>query len=280
MQILSKIHRLLRRPSRRRPRSKSMLWAAACLLGIITVGLLRPSSPSMSSPSVSEGTLQPARNLVERARVVASGPSAPPGFFYVIPTGIHSEEQLAKVLATDPPVAKHYADFDLQKIRFVRLQHNREAYVSYRLGNHIYWTSRKIPLFAGETLVTDGTHYARARCGNRISEVPRQPTSPWQPPEPSLSLPILHPNPVLPALPPLTSVSVQPWPIDTGTGSSGDFPFFPVFFIPPPGGSGGIPDWPPQPDAPLPTPEPSTFVLLSSGLAVLGLGYFFKFRGR
>ena len=264
---------------RRRKISKFFLSGAASLLCIATVALLRRPSPRAFSPSPSPVNVQPQRSPAENLRVAASEPSTPPRLFYVIPAGIHSEKQLAEVLATDPVVAKHYANFDLRKFRFVRLPHRREAYVSYRLGNHIYWTSRKIPLFAGETLVTDGMHYARARCGNRVSEVPRQPTSPWQPPVADILLPILHPHPLLPAVPPLTAVSLQPWPVDTGAGPPVDSPFFPVFILPPPGRSGDSPDWPLPPDAPSPTPEPSTFVLFSSGLALMSIEYFLRFRG-
>lgn len=222
--------------------------------------------------------MHPANLQSESLRVAAAGPSTSARLYFVIPGGIHSKAQLAKVLASDPVVARHYAGFDLQKLRFVRLQRGREAYVSYRLGDHIFWTSKKIPLFAGETLVTDGTNLARARCGNRISEVPRQPTSTWQPSLAALSLPILHPNVVFPALPPLTSVNLQPLPSGIVPGSSGDAPLFPVVFIPPGGGSGGGSGSPPQSDGLLLTPEPPTIVMWLTGLVMLLLGCFWKSR--
>lgn len=275
---LFKRHRRLRRASHRAARRKFLLWAAVCLLGVATVVLLRPSSPNGPFPSAAAGNKHPAQLPSESLRVAAKGPSTSSRVYFVIPEGIHSKQQLAKELATDPVVARHYADFDLQKFRFVRLRRGREAYVSYRLGNHIYWTSKKIPLYAGETLVTDGTNLARARCGNRISDVPRQPTSPRQPPLLSLSLPILHPNPVLPALPPLTGVNVQPLPSGIVPGSSGDGSLFPVIFLPPGGGTGGGPGSSQQPDPPVAVPEPPTIVLFLTGLAVLALGFFWKSR--
>lgn len=230
-----------KRRSRRSARSNFLLFATACLLGGAIVALLHPSSLSVPSLSGSEVGIYLASNPFEYLRVLETAPPTSAGLYSVIPGGIHSEEQLAEVLATDPVVARHYAGFDLLRFRFVHLRHGLKAYVSYRLGNQIFWTDKKIALFAGETLVTDGTNYVRARCGNRISEVPRQPTSPWQPPLTQLSLPILHPKPVLPALPPIMSVGVHDFPMDDPPGSSGDAPFFPVIYVPPSGGSGGTP---------------------------------------
>lgn len=267
MRHRSKRHRNFRRLSRHRGRTKFFLWAAACFLGVATLVLLHPFSHRVSLRSATKANVQPLRKPLEGARTVASMPSPLAGFFDVIPGGIHSEKQFAEVLATNPVVAKHYANFDLRKFRFVRLRHNREAYVSYLLGDNIYWTSRKVRLFAGETLFTDGIHYARARCGNRVSEVPRQPTSPSQPPLKEISWPLRPPSLVLPKLPPLSSPSVHPLPGGTTTGSSAGGAFFPLFF-PVGGGSGGS-NWPPPPDAPLPTPEPPTLVLVASGLMIL-----------
>jgi hypothetical protein len=55
------------------------------------------------------------------------------------------------------------------------------VYVSYRKGDDIYWTARKVMLQAGETLLTDGRNEMRARCANRISDVPRSPVEPHAP---------------------------------------------------------------------------------------------------
>jgi len=60
----------------------------------------------------------------------------------------------------------------LAKVRVVRLAEPRVAYVSYRLGNHVFWTRRPLLLKANETLLTDGVHYARTRCGNQLSATP------------------------------------------------------------------------------------------------------------
>lgn len=58
-------------------------------------------------------------------------------------------------------------------------------------ANSIYWTRHPIRLAKGETLLTDGGHLARARCGNRISDSPNEPTNAIEPEESELDTPEL-----------------------------------------------------------------------------------------
>ena len=281
-QIVAKRTRRSRLRAKHSAASRILTLAGLLLLGAAAVTLFHPWSLATPAPASVLATTGPvtARGL----QVLADEPalSFAPGHPYsVIPGGIHSEKQLAEVLAHDPVVARHYANFDVQKLRFVRLSEGRDAYVSYRLGDMIFWTSKKIPLFAGETLVTDGTHFARARCGNLVSAVPRQPTSAFQPSDLALAAPIIHLTPAsfkLPAT--LTNSNIHFQPAGAPVDGLGGLPIFPVVFIPPgSGGGGGIgPVYPPTGDAPLPTPEPGTLLLLSSGLVLLGLKYFWTLR--
>jgi len=64
----------------------------------------------------------------------------------------------------------------------VRLVLARTAYVSYRIGNRVYWTRRRVTLKKGETVITDGKITARTRCANRVEEMPQQATSESEPP--------------------------------------------------------------------------------------------------
>ncbi len=76
------------------------------------------------------------------------------------------------------------------KSRIVELKADKAAYVSYRINDKVYWTKKKVRLAKGEKLLTDGANYARARCGNRISEVSQAPTSAEEPTHALLDTPI------------------------------------------------------------------------------------------
>jgi hypothetical protein len=115
---------------------------------------------------------------------VTVGPVASGRILYpysVVPGGVATPEELKSAVLRDPIVAAHYADFDVSKAHLIRLQEDHAFYVSYRLGNHIYWTKNKLTLFKGEMLLTDGQHQARTRCANRLSETLVSPMSAKQP---------------------------------------------------------------------------------------------------
>jgi hypothetical protein len=231
--------------------------------------------------------------------------------YSVIPGGVVSAKELVNALQRDPVAAAHYSDFHAQSAHVVRLSNARQLYVSYRVGNLVYWTSKKVTLAAGETVLTDGAHMARTRCGNRISEVPG-PSSPAEPPKEALNTPVFrHPadapadapptapiwsdktTPFLLALngPPITDGPggkgpfVPPVPISpccgVPGGPSGPTPKTPVPPIPP--GSGPGPSPLPQPppvvppgSPPVSTPEPQSLLLLALGLSALFVASLFR----
>ena len=122
--------------------------------------------------------------------------------YSIIPGGARSREALERSIETDPVVRAHYANFDVASTRVVRLTQPRLAYVSYRVGSDVYWTRRPLVLHAGETVLTDGRHYARTRCGNQLASAPPVVSED----EPSLEvlntpLPLLHRALWLPKLP-------------------------------------------------------------------------------
>jgi hypothetical protein len=98
--------------------------------------------------------------------------------YSVVPGGFEDAKELKWVAEHDPVVAAHYAGFDYARAQVVRLTLARTVYVSYRIGNHIYWTSRRLTLQKGEKLITDGRMTARTRCGNRVAEAPQQEAAP------------------------------------------------------------------------------------------------------
>lgn len=95
--------------------------------------------------------------------------------YSIVPGGVHDSQELARVIATDPVVAAHYAGLDPARFTVRTVDKPRAVYVSYRKGDKVYWTAKKVQLVEGETLLSDGTNEIRTRCGNRISDVPMLP---------------------------------------------------------------------------------------------------------
>jgi len=215
--------------------------------------------------------------------------------YSVIPGGVDSTQELQNAVAHDGVVLRHYADFDLSRARIIRLDRDREMYVSYRLGDHVYWTKKKLKLRKGESVVTDGKHEARTRCGNRLSDTPSEPVSPIEPSTEALEAapdPVLFvetrppfnfqlPTSVTPTNPPGGDIVPPVYPIIFTPGAPGGTPpSAPV--VTPPGAPGGTPPSapvgtpfsnPPLPDPPPPvaTPEPGTLILLATGLGVFAV---------
>lgn len=207
--------------------------------------------------------------------------------YSVIPGGVESSDELKNAIARDSVVAKHYAGFDLAKARVIPSDRDRIVYVSYRLGNKVFWTGRAVRLLKGESLITDGRIEARTRCGNRISETPSAPVTPEEPrskafeavqdPEPSI---VSSPPFDLPLTPP-PETDIQP--TEQG-GESFIPPIIPILWGP--AGTPTVPNVPvvprlphphphppprlhphPPPPPPASTPEPGTLLLLSTGLS-------------
>jgi hypothetical protein len=194
--------------------------------------------------------------------------------YSVIPGGVESADELRKAVANDPVVAAHYAGFDFDHAYVVRLAEFRSAFVSYRKDNTVLWTSKKLSLPAGETLITDGMHTLRTRCGNQVSEVSRAPTAPAGEPTPeTLTTPLVTENIEQPPIelplgsPPTTEFLA---PAGGGSGTGGIPPGVPIIVG---GGGGGETSHIPisQPLVPTATPESSTLLLLTTGLCAAWL---------
>jgi hypothetical protein len=140
--------------------------------------------------------------------------------YSVIPGGAYSPQELRSANNKDNIVRAHYADFDMKDAWVVKLTADRYQYVSYRMQDQVYWTAKKLRIPKGEYLLTDGIHFARARCGNRLSEQPHEQISSMEPLAPLLSQPNFQPNLTskldLGQTPPLSS-EVQV-PVDPSTG--------------------------------------------------------------
>ena len=112
--------------------------------------------------------------------------------YSVIPGGVYSTEELKRAMFKDPMVREHYAGFDLAAAHLVTTAGERYAYVSYRMGGKLLWTTHKLRIPKGETLLTDGVTFCRTRCGNQLSEFPHRETASPEPPLRSTESSELH----------------------------------------------------------------------------------------
>jgi hypothetical protein len=128
--------------------------------------------------------------------------------FSVVPGGVYSPEDLAQAVASDPVVSAHYGDVIPAAFHVENVNGPRQAYMSYRIGDQIYWTKRKLALHDGERVLSDGSVTLRARCGNQLSDEPRQPTSDAEPPVQAFEG--APAAPVLPALPFAAAPPMEP----------------------------------------------------------------------
>jgi hypothetical protein len=188
-----------RRRTRRHQRNRR-IQLLLTLSGVLTFGFalvaLRYLSPSLFKASHNP---EPSREAVEASRdhflatqqeALRSIENRPVYPYSIVPGGVKDAQELKWAAQHDPVVASHYAGFDYDHARIVRLVLARTVYVSYRIGNKIYWTRHRLSLKKGESLITDGKITARTRCGNRVEEVPQQATSQSEPPAAKFDEPV------------------------------------------------------------------------------------------
>ena len=255
------------------------------------------SYPNFAAPNSEWARGNASENLAALAGHVAPAPLVRRGRlvypYSVVPGGIHDSNELREAIQRDRAVARHYAAFNLHKTRIVELKNPRLVYLSYRLGDKIFWTRKQIKLRQGERLITDGNISARTRCANQVSVLPQTAVSTEEPLPEQLEDPfgvggsathIDFPNSIESAL-----LRRTPPGLGEGPGSG--------FFGPPFGGGGpGIapppspsscakppcsttsppPPPPPPLPPPAPVPEPGSILLVSSGLA----GIYLRHRKR
>jgi hypothetical protein len=114
-------------------------------------------------------------------------------------------------MAKDAVVRKHYSDLQPERMWFTRTRQPMTAYVSYRKGDDVRWTTHAVAIPANELVLTDGKHMVRARCGNRIEVKKPEPMPaaflPPDVPPPDIAmdagLPALAPPTITPPAPPV-----------------------------------------------------------------------------
>ena len=291
-----------RRPTRRHRRNRVLRRVALAALsaglafGLTSVALLH-LSPSLFRASRSAvakvQAIDPSRNLLLLTQQESFGhiESRPAYSYSVVSGGVRDASELKWAAEHDPVVASHYAGFDYDRARVVRLVLARTAYVSYRIGNHVYWTRHRISLKKGETIITDGKMTARSRCGNRLEEAPQKETSSLEPPAARFDQPALPVEGTAISSPPVPFESAllnRPGLPGFGPAPLGLYdPFVGASWIPitppplpgvcgvgkkPTGNSGGTAQGKGNPCAnggPSEVPEPGTWLLVVSGLAAM-----------
>ena len=160
----------------------------------------------------------------------------------VVPGGVHSARELANRMENDPVVREHYTGVNPDKLQPALLPAARKAFVSYRVAGRVYWTAKRIQLAKGEPVLTDGEVFVRQRCGNLISDEPREPVQKEQPAAAEFDLPESPPPPtpllvakldekIFSNLPAARELSAESTPTEVGPLIAGN--------LPQPGHSGG-----------------------------------------
>lgn len=251
-----------------------LLLDALILAAFVLPGSSAPASASYRTTTSSAifDSFNTPFEPVEQERALVSQPLTSQSFYpySVIPGGARDANQLRNAVAQDPTVRAHYANFVLASARVERLPKTQAFYVSYRIGNDIYWTKHAVAIPAGETVLSDGEHIARTRCGNRLSTVPVAPNAKNEPAPAAMEIAdggtelasIETPAPAeLPATPPLAT-EIAPPPAGPAVSPMGIFaPPLPSFPIGsgtplPPGSPSTPPSRPTPPSGPTPPSTP------------------------
>jgi hypothetical protein len=179
--------RLVRVTPKRNKKGNQAAWVLCAVLGAATFVLLAYHSrlAGLVHPFRLESSLRVQSPLRQMMGCPSNpgeiSPNRPVYPYSIIAGGAGTAEELRAAVCSDPLVARHYRDFNLSMVHTVRLQTDESAYVSYRIGDKIFWTRHKLILHRGEVLLTDGVNYARTRCGNRVSQAPIPKTSALEP---------------------------------------------------------------------------------------------------
>ena len=183
----------------RRIRRALLIFACAAFTFVLSSVALQFLSPSLfhaaRNAEPDRRTAEASRNLLLASQkdVLRQMDGRLVYRYSVVPGGVRDVGELRWAAEHDPVVAAHYAGFDYDHARVVKLVLARTAYVSYRIGNKVYWTRHRVSLKKGETVITDGKMTARTRCANRVEEVPQQLTSEAEPPATKFDEPV-HPD--------------------------------------------------------------------------------------
>jgi hypothetical protein len=179
------------RRSRKGLRLKKRL-AAVGLLGVAACAALfalearETASPLAARAQAAAAAVTPAPAVLRTAAQVETKKTRRVYPYSIVPGGVLDRQELTHAVVVDKVVAEHYAAFEAGKATVRTVDKPRGVYVSYRKGDKVFWTAKKLQLARGETLLSDGQNEIRTRCGNRISDVPQLPVEARGPSEEEL----------------------------------------------------------------------------------------------
>ena len=199
MRTVIRKRRSRRHRRNRRLRRALVIFACAAFTFVLSSVALQFLSPSLfhaaRNAEPDRRTAEASRNLLlaSQQEVLRQMDGRPVYRYSVVAGGVRDVRELKWAAEHDPVVGAHYAGFDYEHARVVKLVLARTAYISYRIGNRVYWTRHRVSLKKGETVITDGKMTARTRCANRVEEVPQKATSESEPPAVLFDEPV-HPD--------------------------------------------------------------------------------------
>ena len=273
---------------RRRLRVRRTLGAV--VVGVLLAGVCWLNAArhfpllSFQSSQVSGNTFWLRGNVHKNLALMAAQTTKPPKVmarnsgaypYSVVPGGVKDLNDLHRAALRDYVVRRHYSRFDYDHARLIRATEARKVYLSYRIRDTVFWTRKQFRLHVGELLLTDGKITARAHCGNQISDTAKPEVSEEEPAEDVLDQPVAAmESPAWPGRPMLMPPDLpagQPTPPQLFAGGF-IFPYVPV----------GVPIAlncpvndlvdhhckPKHRKQPV-VPEPSTMVLIASGMALI-----------
>lgn len=143
---------------------------------------------SCQRKAVQSGTVEnpPVQSaLADQARPASGRRPVHP--YSVVSGGLSTPQEMATAVKNDTVVREHYAGLVPASFKVEKLQEDRQGYVSYRIRDKVFWTTRMMTLKKGEVVLTDraltdgaltdGATMLRGRCGNRVSSIPMEPVA-------------------------------------------------------------------------------------------------------
>ena len=160
----------------------STLVVLASLMSVAGISAVSNLVADLRTAAVVELPEAPPIEIADRVR--EPHPPVRPIFRHsVVSGGVYTADDVRAAMERDRIVAAHYSGVNVRELRVEALSDERDVYMSYRIGDEIYWTKQKVRLQQGETILTDGVRHIRARCGNCIALAPMEPTADDEPGE-------------------------------------------------------------------------------------------------